>query len=487
MPNTAIYARKSTESEDQQILSIDSQVRELKEYADRQGLKIDSVHTESRSAKSPGRTEFKRLLHMVNRRQIDKIVCWKLDRLARNPVDGGALIWALEEGKLSEIHTPQQSFKNTGSDKFWMQLEFGMAKKYVDDLSDNVKRGRRAKIELGWLPGKPPIGYMNDRESSTIVPDPDRFVLIRRMWELMLSGTFSPRQIWDIAIYKWGLRTKRTKRQGDKPMAISAVYKMFRTPFYYGAIQQRGQLYPGKHKRMVSKADFNQVQILLGGATTPRTQKNVFAYTGMMRCGECGAAITAEHKMQRYGHRYVYYHCTKRRPGVQCSQRVIEVKELEQQIRAFLDCLVIPKWVTPWVSWVLEESHSKEREREEAEQESRRRRLRSCESELSQLTIIRIRGLVTDTEYADKRRELEQERERIQLYLQETTRARINMTASESFPFTERIRNRFDEGSLALKRAILKYTGSEMTLLDRVLSIKRRAPFMALLLLADRI
>jgi site-specific DNA recombinase len=149
MSNYIIYARKSTESEDRQVLSIDSQVKELKALAQSLGLEIGEILSEAQSAKAPGREVFSRLMKRAYQGQVKGIISWKLDRLARNPLDGGNLIWALEEKKIEEIVTPQRTFSNTGNDKFWMQLEFGMAKKYVDDLSDNVKRGNRAKLELG--------------------------------------------------------------------------------------------------------------------------------------------------------------------------------------------------------------------------------------------------------------------------------------------------------------------------------------------------
>src|SRR5262245_15068932 len=119
-----IYARKSTESEDRQVLSIDSQVHELREFARSRGIQVATVLSEARSAKAPGRTVFGGLMRELARERAQGILCWKLDRLARNPVDGGALIWAFDEGKLREIATPQRSFSNTGNDKFWMQLEF---------------------------------------------------------------------------------------------------------------------------------------------------------------------------------------------------------------------------------------------------------------------------------------------------------------------------------------------------------------------------
>ncbi len=480
MPITAIYARKSTESDDRQVLSIGSQVRELKDFAARQGLQIDHVFTESKSAKSPGRPVFGEVMQMVNQGRLDEVVCWKLDRLARNPVDGGSLIWAIEEGKLGKIHTPQQSFDNTGNSKFWMQLEFGMAKKYVDDLSDNVRRGQRAKLEQGWLPNRPPIGYLNDRNTGTIVPDPERYRLVRKMWELMLSENYSPQRIWEIATEKWGLRTRGTKRQGGKALARSYMYELLRQPFYYGAILRNGTLYEGAHKPMISKSDFDRVQELLAAASTPCPKVNKFAFTGLIKCGDCGGAITAERKVQRHGHRYVYYHCTKRRlRGRKCSQRVIEEKALETQIRSFLDSITLSRTIVDWMGWVLQEMYHQEIEQERAQLDSLRRKMDASSNELKELTGLRIRNQIGDEEYTEKRNELELERFRLRELLNDNHQrfSQVNDHVMKAFRFAETARMRFDKGSLDQKKAVLRYTSSNLVLLNKKVQIQPHMPF----------
>ncbi len=479
MPGIAIYARKSTESEDRQILSIDSQVRELKMLADHEGLQVDRVFTESMSAKAPGRPVFNEIYRLLQKGALDGIVCWKLDRLARNPVDGGALIWAIEENKLKHLVTPQRSFTNTGNDKFWMQLEFGMAKKYVDDLSDNVKRGIRARIHQGWMSGLPPLGYLNDRNNRTIVKDPQRFPLIRRMWDLMLTGNLTPPHIQRLANDKWGLRTRKFKRLGGAPIALSAVYKIFKHPFYYGIIRHKNEFHQGAHEPMVSKAEFDRVQKLLGVKTSPRPEKYDFAFTGLIRCGECGASVTAEHKRNRQGHRYIYYHCTRKRKGTSCTQKVIEVKQLQTQISSFLESMTIHPDFSEWVISLTQEIHAEEMAKDKASFESLNKRYAACKEELSKLVDLRLRGLLNDDEYMKKKRELENERVTLKELLNDSDDhfSQVLNRCIEAFEFATIAKRTFDEGDNEVKRACLRYLGSNLTLQDGILSIHAQEPF----------
>jgi len=478
MSHIAIYARKSTESEDRQILSIDSQVKELRDFAREQNLSVARVFTESMSAKSPGRPVFNELMALIHRGKLDGLLCWKLDRLARNPVDGGALIWAMEEGHLKNIHTPQRTFINTGNDKFWMQLEFGMAKKYVDDLSDNVKRGRRAKIEKGWWPGLPPLGYLNDRNTSTIIKDTERFPLMRRMWDMMLSGEYTPHHILKIANEQWGLRTRRFKRFGGGPLALSMVYKLFKNPFYYGVIRYKGGCFQGSHDPMISKSEFDRVQELLDDRAKPRPKRHIFAYTGLIKCGECGASVTAEYRINRQEHEYVYYHCTKKKRMISCSQKYIEVKRLERQISDFLGSLTITREIKDWAIRLLQELHEEEIKKDRVAIESLNKRHEGCMKEISELLNMKLRGLLTDEEYASKKQELENERIRIKEFSEDGNDrfTQIVRWCEEAFEFAHVAKSKFDNGTTEEKRAILGYTGSNLILKDGILLIEAHKP-----------
>lgn len=228
------YCRKSSEAEDRQILSIDSQITELKRHAVRKGVRIAAVLTEAKSAKAPGRPVFNSMMERLYRGEADGILCWKLDRLARNPVDGGAIIWAMKQHGV-RIITPFQTYGQSEDNVVWMYLEFGMAQKYVDDLSKNVKRGLRAKAESGWIPGSTPVGYksrLNGDGRKTVVRDPNRFDLVRKCWDLMLTGNNTPAEIREIANTAWGFKTQR-----GNPMARSTIYGMFANPFYHGVYE----------------------------------------------------------------------------------------------------------------------------------------------------------------------------------------------------------------------------------------------------------
>lgn len=461
------------------MLSIESQIKELKDTAARLKLNVPEILTESQSAKHPGRPIFNELMRKIYKGQVKGVIVWKLDRLARNPIDGTAMVWALDQGKITEIITPQQSFHNNSNDKFLMQLEFGMAKKYVDDLSDNVKRGNRAKLERGWLPGLPLLGYLNDPKERTIIIDPERFPLIRKMWDMLLEGVL-PSRILDIANKQWGFRTRFHPKLGRKPLTIGALYKIFGSPFYYGLIERKDSVYIGKHTPMISEDEYWKAQEILGRKGRPRPKRHNFSFTGLIRCTECGCMITAEEKTKKSGRHYVYYRCSKKNKKFRCRQRYLNANDLEDQIIDSLSRIRVP---TPLLDLTL--GYLKAEEKEGSQQYSLVRHsleqaLSSCQRKLDNLNRMRLDDLIDNDEYLREKKRLLDEKIALTERLQNGDADKmgpIELTA-DSFIFAGQALDRFRNGSPEDKRDILREIGSNFYLKDGKLIIDAEKPLL---------
>ena len=462
------------------MLSIEAQIKELKDLALNQGLNVVDVYFEAKSAKAPGRPVFNKLIERLYKTPDTGVICWKLDRLARNPVDGGQIIWSVEQGRIKEIATPGRSFTNRGDDKFWMQLEFGIAKKYVDDLSDNVKRGNRAKLEKGILPGTAPIGYKNDKETKTIITDPDRFRLVRRIWDVVLQGNYSVQELLRTAEEEWGLTTLQHKNIGGSPLTRSGLYRLLSNPFYYGAIQRKGELYPGSHEPMITQNEFESVQKLLGRPQS-RPKRKSFAYTGMIRCSECGSMITAEEKTNRYGYHYTYYRCAKKKGGInnRCGQKYVRLEDLENQIVAFLDTIRISEKYFEWALSQLKNIRDEEMRSRGQDQESLDRSLKGCQRKLDNLLQMKLRDLLTDEEYISQKSALVKTRMKLETKIVDAAKGpQLWFEPSERLLFFLTLaKDSFRGGDDDQKREILQSVSSNLLLKDKNLLIEAKKPF----------
>jgi len=419
------------------------------------------------------------MLKRIERGEADGIIAWHPDRLARNSIDGGKIIYALDQKRLKNLLFVTYSFENSPQGKFMLSIIFGYSKYYVDSLSENVKRGNRIKIEKGWRPNHAPIGYRNDPATKTILPDPDRFILIRRIFDLGLTGAYSIVAITH-ETRTWGLKTPQCKRMGGKYLTPSLVHHILTNPFYAGVIPWNGQTYPGAHEKMVTRDEFDRVQTLLRRPGQSQPQKHVFPFTGLMRCGECSAGITAEHKINRFGSHYTYYHCTKKRWGITCRQRVIRAEALEAQWGEFIEKVTLKQTM---YSWAIGELHKGDHHRD-AERLARIASLShatsTLEKERANLTTLRLRDLIGDDEFALARQRIEDEGRKLVASRQSAEAEKSWIEPAEIFiSGCNRLVFWFREGEGRTKRQIAEVVGSNPILIDRKLICEAAFPFMA--------
>ena len=491
-----IYARKSSEDEDRQVLSLDSQEKTLTELSARYDLQVKEIFRESHSAKAPdARPIFAEMIQAIKRGEADGIICWKLDRLARNPDEAGRIIGMLQRKEILHIKTQEKDYWPEDN-SLLSYLEFGIANQYIRDLSNNVKRGLKTKLEIGWKPSRAPLGYLNsitrEKGNNEITRDPDRFNQVKQMWTTMLAGTHSVSEIHEIATEKWKFKTRETKRITAKALSLSMMYRIFTNPFYYGWFEypkNSGNWFKGKHEPMVTEEEFNQVQMLLGRYEgKPKMQSHVFPYVGIMTCGNCGAAITAEEKWKRYkngtSHCYVYYHCTKRKDK-NCREKYIEEKKLEQQIDFILAKFQITEEFKDWaIRFVKEPREGEASQREESTNQKQKRTL-EIEKQLEAMFLKYTSpanadgSLIPDNEYRTAKMKLTKEKASLAQDLTHTEEkeAKLVELSEKTFTFACYARTRFNDGGAKEKRSILLSLGSNFILKSKVLSIELHLPW----------
>jgi site-specific DNA recombinase len=432
----AIYARKSTESEDKQIQSIDDQIKYLTDMADREGLEIVEILTEAKSAKEPyKRIGFTELIRLIETGKINGLLVWKMDRLSRNPIDSATIQYFLQKEKLLCIKSSEKNYFPEDN-ALLMSVENGMANQYIRDLSKNVKRGMHSKAEKGWFPNIPPIGYLNsktrEKGAETILTDPERFLIVRKMWDLVLTGNYSLPKVLRIATEEWGLRTIPRKRLGGKSLSVSYMYKMFTNMFYAGSFMYGGKMYIGKHEAMITMDEFDQVQILLGKKGKPRSQKHDFPFTGIMYCGECGARITASKKQKLLVNglynTHTYYHCTGRKKYAACSQERLKLAELEQSVIKILEDNLINERFYQLGLEVLGEMHELEIGKRQEIFEAQQRNVLETQRKLDSLLGFLINQTISEPQYKVEKIRLETELTKEKIKLSDTEARARNWT-----------------------------------------------------------
>src|SRR3990167_8420115 len=337
-----LYARKSTDVEDKQVLSIDAQLTELREYAVRENIEISAEYIEKQSAKVPGRPIFNKMMLEIETFG-GNILAWNPDRLARNSVDGGKVIYLLDTGKLASIKFPTFWCDNTGQGKFMLNMAFGQSKYYVDSLSENTKRGLRQKVRMGIFPSQAPLGYINDVRTKTIIVDKKRAKIVRLAFEKYVKGNMRLEDVSNF-LAKSGVTTRTGKRISKTKASF-----ILSNPFYIGLFKYGGELHEGKHDPIISKKLFDEAQEVLKRRGQPdrKPQNEPQPFCGLISCASCGMMITAENKTKRQKngnvHKYTYYRCTKKSKTKKCTEMSLRSEKLDEQLSSLIKKVSLPK------------------------------------------------------------------------------------------------------------------------------------------------
>ena len=452
-----LYARKSTDEPDRQILSIEAQIAELKEFAQREQLNIVQTFIESQTAKEPGRPIFNDMLSQIEKGKAEGILAWHPDRLARNSVDGGRIIFLLDTGKIKELKFPTFWFEPTPQGKFMLNIAFGQSKYYIDNLSENVKRGLRQKVRRGEYPGVAPTGYLNNRLTKKMVPDPERFRLIQKIFKLYSTGNYSLKEVRNI-ITEAGLRSKN-----GKVLCVSNIQAILVNPFYYGAFKFNGELYQGVHKPGISKKLFDKCQEVMKSKTRKMNRGvKKYAFRGCFKCGECGCGITAE---TQKGHNY--YRCTKKK--IPCSQKYVREEMLDEQISKILQKVSLPN---SWTKKMIVELDKEKQEKEQTDfsfVQNLKSQIKECKDKLDKLLDLQLSGVISTEEYAEKKQKILNQKIEISEKLKDFQRKGYSwLEPAKNFMLTSNeAKNVASRGTLPEKAEFLKKVGSNLVLMDR--------------------
>ena len=473
------YCRKSTDEKDKQVLSIEAQISELKAFAKRENLTISEFITEAKTAKVIGREQFAEVLKKIEKGKADGILSWHPDRLARNSIDGGKIIYLLDTGKLLDLKFPSFWFESTPQGKFMLSIAFGQSKYYVDNLSENVKRGNRQKLRNGVWPSKAPYGYINNPKTRGIDIDEEKSKVVRKAFQLFADGNISFTGISQF-MFKFGIR-----REGEKPVKVGQVKNMLSNRFYLGILKYAGEYYQGSHKTFISKKLFDEVQKQVDKIERPRQKGHNFVFAGLATCGECGAAITAEQHIKKYkngtGQTFIYYRCTKKLKL--CNQKYVSEIELEPQIRKIVrDCGLHQGWEPYFEKWITQ-AEEKDKLTAEVEEKQIGGQIQETEIKLNRLLDGYLDQVIEPEIYKQKKNELFDEKLKL-----EEKKSQISKNGTVWLePMREFVNCALQAQKIARAKnnchdlsIMAKKVGSNFFLMNRRLSANLNFPFAAL-------
>ena len=401
MTPAVIYARVSSKDQEREGYSIPAQLKLLREYAQSHGLQVVHEFIDIETAKTTGRKQFSEMVRFFGRNKNCRIVlAEKTDRLYRNFKDYVTL-----EDLDIEIHLPKEGQVINKNSKSQTKLAHGihlvMARNYIENLREEVIKGMRQKAEQGIYPGRPPLGYRNNKLERSIEINPDKAQIAKRMFELYATGEHS-------------LSTLRKLIAADFGTHYSKGYLEFvlKNPFYVGSFNWQGKLYSGTHTPLISRNLFEQVQDALRGRSRPKHRKHKFAFAGLLKCAHDGCAVTAELKKQKY----TYYRCTGYHG--KCALPYMREEVLAERLAGILKDIQISDEILKQLTAALVQEKNRETEIVRSQRERLQQRLTSIRRRIDQIYVDKVDGKVGEDFWARKTAEWQTEERQILAALQ---------------------------------------------------------------------
>ena len=469
-----LYARVSSKEQEKEGYSIPAQLKLLKDYARKHNYKIIQEFLDVETAKRAGRTNFNLMIKFLKyNKDIKIILCEKTDRLYRNFKD----YVNLEELDLS-IHLVKEneilSKESKSHQKFIHGIKVLMAKNYIDNLSEETRKGMLQKAQEGYFPSFAPLGYfnveknINGRKIKDISVDKSRSHIIQKIFELYATGNYSLQQITEFA-WKEGLRS----RKGYK-IYKSTIHKILRDPIYYGDFLWRSELYKGNHESLISRELYNQVQEHFGDYHRPKeTKRHQFAFTGLLTCPRCGCAITAEIKKDKY----IYYHCTSYKG--RCGNKAVREERLIAKLGDIVKRVNLDEKIIDWVKEALKLSHQDEKEYHDQQIKQLQEQHSKLQRRIDKIYIDKLDEIVTGDFFQKMTNQWKQELETILEQIEKHQKANVNYFEQgiKILELSQRLYSAYLKRNNQGKREILNILLSNCTLNAGNLYPTYRKPF----------
>jgi len=391
-----IYARVSSREQEKDGYSIPAQLKLLREYAVNNNLEVVEEYTDSETAKKTGRTSYTEMLKFLKKnKNIRTVLVEKTDRLYRNFKD----YVQLEDYNL-EVHLIKEgtvlSENSNSNQKFMHGIKVLMAKNYIDNLSEEVKKGQRQKAEQGEFPSKPPFGC-HRLNTKLIEPEPQAAKYVQRAFELFAEGGISLDKL------RFRMQDEGFIYKKETPVMVKSMMdKILKNIFYIGEFEYSGKRYNGTHQPIISRELFYKAQTAFKKDNKPLyINDHNFMFAGLLRCEECGCSIVAEIKKGKY----VYYHCTGGKGSCSQKSRYIREELIEEQIFEAVKKIHVDQEQAAWIIEALKKANELKNDFQEDRVEALQSQCKKLRERINKIYIDKLDGIVSEEFWREKHNE----------------------------------------------------------------------------------